>query len=113
MNCIFCKIINGEIPAKKIYDDGKVIGFNDLNPLAPIHVLFIHHNHHKDVSEMVSLDSQNVIDIYRAIAEWTKKEQLDQTGYRVVTNFGADAGQTVFHAHFHVLAGGKLKGFGA
>jgi histidine triad (HIT) family protein len=113
MSCIFCKIVSGEIPSTKIYDDGKVVGFKDLNPLAPVHNLFIHHNHHKDVNEMVLLDGNNLIDIYKAISEWSKQAGLDQSGFRIVTNLGKDAGQTVFHAHFHVLGGTTLKGFGA
>lgn len=111
-NCIFCKIVSGQIPSTKIHESEHVIGFVDLHPQAKKHYLFVHKNHTANVSEM-SLDGSTIVDVYKAIAEFAKKEQLDQTGFRVVTNQGKYAGQTVFHTHFHVLGGEPLGRFGS
>lgn len=111
-DCIFCKIIRGEIPSTKIYEKGNVTGFVDLHPQAKIHLLFVHKNHTSNINEM-SLDPQTIGEVYQAIAEYTKKEGLDNGGFRVVTNLGRDAGQTVFHTHFHVLSGERLGHFGS
>jgi histidine triad (HIT) family protein len=111
-DCIFCKIFRGEIPSSKVYQDDAVYAFKDLHPMAPTHVLFIHRNHTQNVNSMAQ-DEQTIADIFKAISNYTTKAGLDQSGFRVVTNVGPHAGQTVFHTHFHVLAGAPLKGFGA
>ena len=79
-DCIFCKIIKGEIPSTKIYEDENVLAFKDINPAAPIHILVVPKQH----------------------------IEIDQNGFRVITNCGKDAGQEVMHLHFHILAGGKM-----
>ena len=111
-NCIFCKIIKGEIPSKKVFENENVLAFNDLYPQAKIHILFIHKKHTTHVNQM-SEDPNAIADIFKAIAEFTHSQGLDQEGFRVVTNLGPNAGQTVFHTHFHVLAGEKLGHFGS
>ena len=112
-DCLFCKIIKGDIPSEKVFENESVIGFKDIQPSAKEHYLFIHKEHSANVNELISEDPDQVIEIYEAIAEFTTEKGLDKTGFRVVTNVGPDAGQTVFHTHFHLLGGEKLKGFGA
>ncbi len=111
-DCLFCKIVDGKIPATKIFENDHVIGFVDIHPQAKTHLLFVHKIHTKDINEM----SQNPVSIgqvYQAITEYTKAQGLDQNGFRVVTNLGKHAGQTVFHTHFHVVAGEQLGRFGS
>lgn len=112
-DCIFCKIVEGTIPSTKIYEGDKVVGFKDLHPNAAVHYLFIHKGHTKDVNEMMAQDPAQVQDLFQAIAEVSRREGLDQKGFRVVTNLGPYAGQTVFHTHFHLVAGEPLGGFGS
>ncbi len=112
-DCIFCKIVTGEIPSVKVHDDDKVIGFRDLRPQAEKHFLFIHRKHTKDISDMMTHDPDQIKDIFRAINHFAKLEGLDKNGFRVVTNQGAYAGQTVFHTHLHLLGGEPLGHFGS
>lgn len=109
-DCLFCKIIKGEIPSTKIYEKGNVTGFVDIFPQAKIHMLFVHKDHSSNVNEM---SPHAIAEVYTAIAEYTTKEGLDKSGFRVVTNTGKNAGQTVFHTHFHLLSGEKLGHFGS
>ena len=107
-DCIFCKIVKGEIPCQKVYEDEKVLAFNDINPLAPIHVLVVPKQHFDNVME-VSEDRLDVItDIFKAINKIVKQLGIEEKGFRVVTNCGQDAGQAVMHLHFHILAGKDL-----
>lgn len=110
---IFSKIIRGEIPSDKVYEDDKVLGFKDISPMAKVHVLFIHKVPTQNVNQMVKNEPHQLIDIYQAIAKYTEETGLDKTGFRVVTNTNKDAGQTVFHTHMHVLGGGPLGKFGS
>jgi histidine triad (HIT) family protein len=110
-DCIFCKIIEKKIPSEVVYEDENVIGFRDLHPQAKLHYLFIHRNHTKNVNEM-SKNGKELQDVFVAIKDYTETEQLDASGFRIVTNLGPHAGQTVFHTHFHVLAGEQLGTFG-
>lgn len=112
-DCIFCKIVEGKIPSTKIFEDENVIGFKDLRPQAKIHQLFIHKKHTRDVNELAKNDAKELSDIFNAIRHYTENEGLTKDGFRVVTNLGPHAGQTVFHTHFHVLAGEPLGHFGA
>lgn len=105
-DCIFCKIITGEIPSTKVYEDESVYAFNDLNPKAPVHVLIIPKLHVENVAQLAQADPltmAHIVEVAQEIA--TEKANGD---YRLIFNTGADAGQTVFHAHAHVLAGEKL-----
>lgn len=110
-DCLFCKIVKGEIPSKKVYEDEKVIAFFDIHPQAKTHLLFIHKNHTKDINAMAD-DAKSIGEIFHAIKVYTEEKNLDQSGFRVVTNLGKNGGQTVHHTHFHVLAGEPLGPFG-
>lgn len=112
-DCIFCKIVAGTIPSTKIYEDEKVIGFKDLRPQAQIHHLFIHRNHTKNINDLAVNDPETLKDLFLAMKEYSEKEGIDKDGYRIVTNLGPNAGQTVFHTHFHFLAGEPLGHFGS
>ena len=111
-DCVFCKIIDGTIPSTKVFENEKVLAFKDLQPSASHHYLFVHKNHTTDVNDMMDKEPTQVSDIYLAIREVTTKEGMEKKGFRVVTNTGPHAGQTVFHTHFHLLAGEPLRGFG-
>jgi histidine triad (HIT) family protein len=112
-DCIFCKIVEGKIPSTKIYEDEHVIGFVDLRKQAVIHQLFIHKKHTKDINDMAKNDPSQLADLFNGIRLYTEKEGFTKDGFRVVTNLGPNAGQTVFHTHFHVLAGEPLGHFGS
>lgn len=112
-DCLFCKILAGEIPSTKVYEDEKVYAFKDIQPLAKEHYLFIHRSHTSNVNEMSENSPEQVSEIYQAINKFTKGTELEKNGFRVVTNLGPHGCQTVFHTHFHVLGGEQLKGFGA
>lgn len=112
-DCIFCKILKGEIPAKKVYEDANVFAFVDIAPHSKEHYLFIHRNHTKDVNDLITNSPQDMIDVYQAIKNFTESNELGKNGFRVVTNSGKHAGQTVFHTHFHLLGGEPLRGFGS
>lgn len=107
-NCLFCKIIKGEIPAEKVFENEKVLAFKDISPAAKIHILFIHKVHSENIVDLFEQDSGQVMDIFQAITTWTKEQGLDQSGFRIINNCGKDGGQTVFHTHFHVLGGQSL-----
>jgi len=109
-DCLFCKIVAGEIPSSKVFENENVYAFRDINPLAKEHYLFISKNHSKNFLQM---DNQEILDVLSAIKSFAKDKNLEEPGLRVVTNVNKLAGQTVFHTHFHVLAGEQLKGFGA
>lgn len=104
MDCLFCKIIAGEIPSTKVYEDEFVYAFKDINPIAPVHVLFIPKQHISGASAVNAENAEVVGKIFTAIAKVAADMQLE-SGFRVVTNCGEDAGQTVPHLHFHLLAG--------
>jgi len=104
--CIFCKIVQGEIPSNKVLENDEFLAFHDINPSAPVHVLVIPKKHIDSFNE---IDAQTMANMTPFIQEVTKKLALDKNGYRLVTNVGNDGGQEVKHIHFHILGGGKLK----
>ena len=106
-NCLFCKIINGDIPSTKVYEDELVLAFRDIAPQAPTHILVIPKAHIASVAEISGENSGVVAHIFEVIPQIAKAEGLEN-GYRVVSNCGDDAGQTVHHLHFHILGGKKL-----
>ncbi len=106
MNCIFCKIIAGEIPSKKLYEDEQVLAFYDIEPKAPVHFLVIPKIHLTGCGDITADNSGVVAHVFETIARLTAKLGVDS--YRVITNKGAGAGQTVHHLHFHVLGGRAL-----
>ena len=102
--CIFCKIINGEISSQRVYEDEHVFAFHDVAPQAPVHILIVPKEHISSVSGLTAENSHLAAKCLEAAAEISKSEGLGG-GYRVITNTGPDAGQTVFHLHFHLLGG--------
>ncbi|MBE6861324.1 MAG: histidine triad nucleotide-binding protein [Ruminococcus sp.] len=107
MDCLFCKIAAGEIPSTKVYEDEYVYGFKDIAPIAPVHYLIIPKEHISGASEITADNSALVAKVFEAAAKIAKSEGLE-SGFRVITNCGDDAGQTVKHLHFHLLAGVKM-----
>ena len=104
-DCLFCKIIGGAIPASKVYEDDDVFGFNDINPQAPHHVLFVPKRHISTLNDLEGSDAVLVGKLYLAAKQHAAKLGVAQEGYRTVMNCNALAGQTVFHIHLHMLAG--------
>jgi histidine triad (HIT) family protein len=107
-NCIFCSIVEGKIPSKKVYEDDKVFAFWDINPAAPVHVLIIPKQHIESINELDENNMHITGHIYNAAKKIAKELGVSESGYRVVSNCGKDAGQTVFHIHFHLLGGRNL-----
>ena len=107
MDCIFCKIVSGEIPSKTLYEDDLVRAFYDIDPKAPIHFLVIPKAHIASLSEVNAENGAVIAHVFEVIAKLAAKLGMDK-GYRVVSNCGEDAGQTVPHIHFHVLSGRLL-----
>jgi histidine triad (HIT) family protein len=104
MDCIFCKIVSGEIPASKVYEDDKVLAFKDLEPQAPVHVLIIPKQHIASMAEINERNSAVVAHIFEVAAIIAKENGLEN-GFRVVSNCGESAGQSVMHLHFHLMGG--------
>ena len=103
MSCIFCKIVAGEIPAKLLHDGERAIAFEDLNPVAPTHILIIPRSHHENGAELAERDGESLREIFTTAQKLAN--ELGLAGYRTVFNTGAAAGQSVFHAHLHLLGG--------
>ena len=106
-DCLFCKIIAGEIPSDKLYEDDRVIAFRDIHPQAPVHFLVVPKKHIAATSDITPENSAEVAYVFEIIAKLAKQEHLDD-GFRVINNCGADGGQTVMHLHFHILGGEKF-----
>ena len=111
MDCIFCKIIAGEIPSQKVYEDEHVLAFHDINKSAPVHILVVPKVHVESLNGVNSANIEYISRIFLKIPEIAKEYGVEE-GYRVVTNIGKDGGQSVWHLHFHVLGGRKLAGMG-
>ena len=107
MNCIFCAIINGDIPSKKVYEDDTCYAFLDINPQAPVHCLVVPKTHIASADEINAENAQAVSAIFTAIPKIAQELGLEN-GYRVVSNIGEDGCQSVKHLHFHILGGRKL-----
>ncbi len=104
-DCLFCKIINSEIPAKILYENDHVLAFHDVNPQAPFHVLIIPKNHIATINDIDEKHKEEIANLFLAAKEIAKQQGFADDGYRVVMNCNALAGQTVFHIHLHMLAG--------
>lgn len=104
-DCIFCKIINGEIPSAKVYEDEYVYAFMDIKPVAPVHVIVTPKLHIENVNSINAENSINVSKVFEAISKIAKTLNIADDGYRVITNIGENGGQTVKHLHFHVIGG--------
>jgi histidine triad (HIT) family protein len=105
MDCIFCKIANGELPADIVYQDDQMVVFRDLNPQSPVHVLAIPRKHIPSVCDLSEEDRELMGHMMVKTPEITRILGLDSSGVRIVTNCGSEAGQSVFHIHFHILGG--------
>ena len=103
--CLFCRIIAGEIPAKKAYEDDDVVAFNDVNPQAPVHILVIPRKHVATLDDLTENDASTMGTVVVRAAAIARQLKLEADGYRLVVNMGPAAGQTVFHIHFHILGG--------
>ena len=107
-DCIFCSIVKGDIPTSKIYEDDKVIAFNDISPQSPVHILIIPKEH---IPSVMEVDNNNDIisHVFSVINKIAKDKNLDKKGYRIVNNCGEEGGQTVPHLHFHLLGGRQMQ----
>ena len=108
MDCLFCKIVNGDIPAEIIYQDKDIIGFKDVNPQAPTHVLFIPKKHIATVNDLTVKNAELIGKLFLAAKKMATESSFAEAGYRLVMNCNKGAGQTVFHLHLHMLAGRDL-----
>ena len=104
-NCLFCKIVSGEIPGTIVYKDDHATAFRDINPVAPTHILIVPNSHIDSVNALEAGDEPLMGHLIRMAGQLAKNEGIEQTGYRIITNTGPDAGQTVFHIHVHLIGG--------
>ena len=107
-DCLFCKIVKGDIPSTKVYEDEEILAFNDIEPIAPIHILVVPKKHITSLAHMENGDEVLVGKIYKVINKIAEDKGFKEEGYRVIVNCGENGGQEVMHLHFHVLAGKKL-----
>lgn len=107
-DCIFCKIVQGEVDTKKVYEDDHVMAFEDISPQAPVHVLVIPKKHIPSLLELQPEDEKLAAQLLLSVKKIAKQFNLEEKGFRVVNNIGEDGGQTVFHIHFHLLGGRNL-----
>ncbi|MDD5146091.1 MAG: histidine triad nucleotide-binding protein [Candidatus Pacebacteria bacterium] len=107
-DCIFCKIVKKEIPAKIVYEDRKIIAFDDVAPKAPVHVVIIPKKHIPTIAQATPKDKELIGELFLAAVKIAKKKGLTKSGYRLIFNVGRDAGQTIDHLHLHLLGGKKL-----
>lgn len=107
-DCIFCKIVNKEIPANVVYEDSDILAFRDINPVAPVHILIISKKHLASANELLEEDALLIGKMILVAKDLASQEGITETGYRVLTNCGPDSGQEVMHLHFHLIGGKKL-----
>lgn len=105
MDCLFCKIINGEVPSEKVYEDDMVYAFRDIAPQAPEHVIIIPKLHISSANEITEENSKYVAHIFEVVPKIAKQLGIDEKGYRIINNCGEYGGQTVMHLHFHLTGG--------
>jgi len=108
-DCIFCKIIAGEIPSEKLYADEQVTAFRDINPVAPTHILIVPNRHIASNNEVTSEDEALVGHLFTTARQLAEQEGIDQSGYRLIINTGPDGGQIVYHLHLHLIGGHKMR----
>lgn len=111
-DCLFCKIINGEIPSASVYRDEQAYAFRDIQPAAPTHILIVPNKHVSSVNAMSADDEQVIGHLFNVARQIAAQEGLSEKGYRLIINTNADAGQTVFHIHLHLLGGRQLERMG-
>ena len=108
-SCLFCKIVSGEIKGTIVFSDEQATAFRDISPVAPTHILIVPNKHIDSVDTLDSGDEQLIGHLYSVASQLAKSEGIDKSGYRLITNTGADGGQTVFHLHMHLIGGQKMK----
>jgi len=108
-DCIFCKIVSGEIPGTIVHKDDEATAFRDINPAAPTHILIVPNRHIDSVNALTDDDKPLVGHLFRVAGQLAKNEGIDHSGYRIIVNTGADGGQTVFHMHVHLIGGQPMK----
>jgi histidine triad (HIT) family protein len=108
MDCLFCKIVEGTIPSKKVYENESVLVFHDIRPAAPVHVLVIPKKHIATMNDAEGEDFELIGEMHRAAQHVVRELGIAESGYRLVNNCGKDGGQEVFHLHYHLLGGAKL-----
>ena len=111
MDCLFCKIIAGEIPSTKVYEDDMVLAFRDINPAAPEHIVIVPKNHMESANDITEENVKHVAAIWQTIPKIAKELGFADNGYRVINNCGKDGGQTIGHLHFHLLGGKTFTDF--
>jgi histidine triad (HIT) family protein len=109
-DCVFCKLVSGDLPVKAVYQDEEVLAFSDINPQAPVHLLVVPKKHYADVIEASAADAKIISRLFAVISRLVTDKDLLSEGFRVVANTGSYGGQTVKHLHFHVL-GGRFMGW--
>lgn len=107
-DCIFCKIVKGEIPSTKVYEDEEILAFNDLHPKGPVHILIVPKKHFATMNDIPDADLPLVGKIFGVVKNLAKKTGVDQTGYRTLVNTNKHSGQVVFHVHWHLIGGKPL-----
>ena len=107
-DCLFCKIINGDIPSECVYQDDYVYAFKDIDPVSPVHILIVPKEHIASANDITAENSALISKIFEAAAVIAKENGIDANGYRIVNNCGELAGQTVLHLHFHLIGGRDL-----
>ncbi len=108
MDCIFCKIVNGDIPSNTVYEDDLIKAFRDISPQAPVHIIIIPKEHIPSANGINEDNSKYIARIFEKIPEIAKAENIAEDGYRIINNCGENGGQTVNHLHFHLLGGKNL-----
>ena len=108
-DCIFCKIASGAIPSNKVYEDEEVLAFDDIHPMAPIHVVVIPKRHIPTLMDVTTGDAKTLVAMFKAAQEVARSKGVAEKGFRVVINCNKEGGQVIFHLHMHVLGGKKLK----
>jgi len=108
-DCIFCKIANGTIPSKKVYEDAETVAFDDIHPMAPVHVIIIPKKHIPTMLDVAKADMNSIGSLFTAAQEVARIKGINERGFRVVINCNKEGGQVIFHLHMHVLGGKKLK----
>jgi len=108
MECVFCKIIKGEIPAKKVFENGLVLAFENIKPVHPVHILIIPKKHIANIQEAGLADKDDLAAVMLAVSEVARIKLVDKTGYRLIVNHGKDSGQSVDHLHIHLVGGEEL-----
>jgi histidine triad (HIT) family protein len=109
MDCIFCKIVAGDLPAKKVYEDEHVVAFHDINPIAPVHVLMIPKKHIPSLLGIGEEDKELIGHLHLSLQKVAEIMEVKEPGFRVVTNIGTHGQQTVFHLHYHLIGGRQLE----